>query len=88
MFIAFGRLCLIVSFIIPKAVEFSILKVVAVFLCPDSINVTLSGAPLCSCLKHSPTSYSTDDATTLLMTSDTLRIEPLRLSSSGVLYPQ
>jgi hypothetical protein len=43
--------CLIVSFKIPKAVELSILSGVAGCVCPNTVRVTVIGAPLwCSTL--------------------------------------
>jgi hypothetical protein len=77
---AFDHFCLIVLFIIPKAVELSILNGVAGCVCSNSVRVNLSGALLSAFLKHAPNSDYDSYASTFLMTTDTLRIESLSLS--------
>jgi hypothetical protein len=44
--IAFDRFCLIVSFKILNAVELSVRGGVGGYVCPSSVSITLSGAPL------------------------------------------
>jgi hypothetical protein len=83
MSIAFDLFCLIVSFKMPNDVELSVHSGVAGWMWPNSVSVTLSGAPLWAFWKHAPTSNSAADATTFLMTDATLRIEPFRVSSCG-----
>jgi hypothetical protein len=85
---AFECFCLIVSFIILKAVEVSVINGVAGCVCPNSVWVTLDGTPLWEFLKHAPTSDYNDDATTFLMTAAESRIEPSSLSAFGGLSPQ
>jgi hypothetical protein len=79
---------LIVSFKMPNTVELSVRSGVAGCMWTNSVSVTLSGAPLWAFWKHAPHSKSAADATTLLMTDTTLRIEPFSVSSCGVLSPQ
>jgi hypothetical protein len=81
MSMALELFCLIVSFKIPKAAELSVLNGVAGCVCPNSVRVTLSGAPLWAFWKHALTSDSAADATTFLMTEAAFRIEPMSLSA-------
>jgi hypothetical protein len=88
MSIAFDLFCLMVSFKIPNAVEFSVRRGVGGCVWPISVSVTLSGAPLWALLKHAPTSDLAAEATTFLMTAATLKMDPLSLSWSGGLLPK
>jgi hypothetical protein len=76
MSIVFDLFCLMVSFKMPKAVELSVRRGVAGCVWTNSVSMTLIGAPLWAFWKHTPTSDSDAEATTLLMTDATLRIEP------------
>jgi hypothetical protein len=84
MSIAFDLFCLMVSFKMPNDVELSVQSGVAEWMWPNSVSVTLSGAPLWAFWKHAPTSDSAAEPTTLFMTDATLRIEPFMVSSCGV----
>jgi hypothetical protein len=86
--IAFDRFCLIVLFKISNAVELSVRRCVGGCVCPSSVSVTLSGAPLWTLLKHAPTSDSAAEATTFLITAATLRIDPFSVSCSVDLFPK
>jgi hypothetical protein len=55
---------------------------------PNSVSVTLSGAPLWALWKHAPTYDSAAEATTLLMMEAALRMEPFSVSCCGDLLPQ
>jgi hypothetical protein len=88
MSIDFDRFCLIVLLTMPNAVELSVRRGVGGCVCPSSVSVTLSGAPLWALLKHAPTSDSAAEATTFLMTTATLRMDPLSVSCSGDLFPR
>jgi hypothetical protein len=80
----FGPLLFDFSFKIPNAVELSVLRGVAGCVCPNSVRVTLRGAPLWVLWKQAPTSDSAADATTFFMTEAAFRMEPLSLSAWGV----
>jgi hypothetical protein len=67
----------------PNAVELSVRRGVGGGMWPNSVSVTLSGAPLWALRKHVPTSDSAAEATTFLMTEATLRMEPFSLSCLG-----
>jgi hypothetical protein len=71
-----------------KAVELSVRISIAGCVWPNSVSVTLSGAPFWAFLKHNFTSYSVAETTTFLMNDATLRIEPFKVSSFGGLSPQ
>jgi hypothetical protein len=73
---------------IPYAVELSARRGVGVCVWPNSVSVTLSGAPLWALWKHAPTSDSAVEATTFLITSATLRMDPLSVSCLGDLFPK
>jgi hypothetical protein len=88
MSIAFDLFCLMVSFKMPNDVELSVRSGVTGWMCPNSVSVTLSGAPLWEFWKHAPTSDSAAEATTFFMTEATFRIEPFRVSSCGGFSPQ
>jgi hypothetical protein len=72
----------------PNAVELSVRSGVGGWMWPNSVSVTLSGAPLWALWKHAPTYDSAAEATTFLMTEETLRMEPFSLSCYGDLLPQ
>jgi hypothetical protein len=88
MSIAFDLLFFNVSLNMPNAVEFSVRRRVGGLMWPNSVSVTLSGAPLWVLRKHAPTSDSAAEATTLLMTEAAFRMEPFSLSCSGGLLPK
>jgi hypothetical protein len=88
MSITFELLCLIISFMMPCAVELSVRRGVEGCVWPSSVSVTLSGAPLWALWKHAPTSDSAAEATMFLITAATLRIDPLRVSCLGDLLPR
>jgi hypothetical protein len=88
MSIAFDLFCLMVSFKIPKAVKLYMRSGVAGWIWPNSVCVTLSGAPLWSFWQHAPNSDSAADAATFLMTEAKFMIEPLRVYSFGGLSSQ
>jgi hypothetical protein len=77
-----------VSFKIPSAVELSVRRGVGGCVCPSSVSVTLSGAPLWALCKHAPTSDYAAEATTFLMTAATLRMDPFSVSCSVGLFPK
>jgi hypothetical protein len=88
MSIVFDLFCLMVSFKIPNAVELSVWSGVAGWMYPNSVSVSLSGAPLWAFWKHAPTSDPAAEATTLFMTDAKLRIEPFMVSYCRGLSPQ
>jgi hypothetical protein len=88
MSIAFDLFCVMVSFKMPNDVELSVRSGVAGWMWPNSVIVSLSGAPLWAFWKHTPTSDSAADVTKCLMTDATLKIDPFRLSYCGGLSPQ
>jgi hypothetical protein len=88
MSIAFDLFCLMVSFKMPNAAELSVRSVVGGGMWPNSVSVTMSGAPLWAFWKHALTSDSAAEATTFFITDATLSLETFRVSSCGVLSPQ
>jgi hypothetical protein len=88
MSIALDLFCLIVSFKIPNALELSVRRGVTGWMWPNSVSVTLSGAPLWAFWKHAPTSDSASEATTFFNTDATLRMEPFSVFYCGGLSPQ
>jgi hypothetical protein len=88
MSIVFDLFCLMVPFEIPNAVELSVWSGVAGWMWPNSVSVTLSGAPLWEFWKHAPTSDSAAEVTTFLITDATLSIEKFRVSFCGGVSPQ
>jgi hypothetical protein len=88
MSIALDRFCLIISFKMPNTVELSVRRGVGGCVWPNSVSVTLSGAPLWALRKHAPTSDSAAEATTFLMTEATLRMHPLSISCWGGWFPR
>jgi hypothetical protein len=73
---------------IPKAVDLSVRRGVGGCVWPRLVSVTLRGAPLWALWKHAPFFYSAAEATTFLMMAATLRMDPLRASCSGDLFPK
>jgi hypothetical protein len=88
MSMAVNPFCLMVSFKMPNTVELSVWSGAAGWMWPNSVRVTLSGAPLWAFWEHAPTSDSAAETTTLFMTDTELRIDPFRVSSCGGLSPQ
>jgi hypothetical protein len=88
MSIAFDLFCFIFSFKIPNAVELSVWRGVGGCIWPNSVRFTLSGATPWDLYKHAPTSDSSAEGTTFLMTEAILRMETINLFSLGGLLPQ
>jgi hypothetical protein len=84
MSMALDLFCLIFSFKIPNAVELSIINGVDGCVCPNSVRVTLIGAPLWAFWKQAPTSDYAADSTTFFMTEAAFSNDPLSLSACPI----
>jgi hypothetical protein len=74
------------AFTMPYAVELSVRRGVGGCVWPNSVSVTLSGAPLWELWKHAPTYDSAAEATTFLITAAMLRIDPISVSGKRHRY--